>query len=203
MRLTTFMGLFLTVAILISAAVSNLLNLQFANIMLGVAIGGALGRYAFVSPLVRVASFFVGFLLAWMSYGVRAAVMPADSMSLAIVAAVLFLVLTLIALATRNRLNLGSMILGVAAVSGAYEAAYNAAPYLFVSQSTASAAAVLVPVSLGWLAVALAQLVTREGETPLDSDSTAVPANSGSPDTSAPATAVTPNLQILSEKSNL
>jgi hypothetical protein len=59
--------------------------------------------------------------------------------------------LTLMAVLTGGRLPLWAGLLGAAALFGAYEELYVAAPYNFLSESVIAVSSLLVPVSLGFL----------------------------------------------------
>jgi hypothetical protein len=66
---------------------------------------------------------------------------------------VIVLLCTGLSLATAGRLRLWSVLLGMAAFTGAYEYTYNAAPPEVLSTSVSAATSLLLSAAVGWLAV--------------------------------------------------
>jgi hypothetical protein len=156
MRKNLLVGLVLAVAAVLVAGVSAWLDLELESVaLLGVTLGAVLALVPDRSPFARLAGFAVGFVLAWIGYFLRAAVMPDSTSGRAIVMA-LVIVLAVAALAfSMGRMPLWSGLLGVAALVGAYEYTYAAAPPEVASTSISAATALLFTVAVGFLATAL------------------------------------------------
>lgn len=160
MKRTLFAGLLLAVLAAAAALIGNALGLTLGNTLFGAAIGAVLGLVAYSSPGWRAGAFVVGLVITWIFYAIRAAVLPATSVSTAIAAFFVILIVTGISLATKRKMHLWAMLLGVVAMTGAYEAPFNAAPYLFITQSVSTVGAIFVAVAFGWIAVVLADFIS-------------------------------------------
>jgi hypothetical protein len=102
-----------------------------------------------------VAGFLAGFLLAWLGFALRAAVLPDSSAGRAVAAFVVVALVAVVAAVSRGRLPLWSGLLGAASIVGAYESVYTNAPSQFLTESPAAATTVLLAVGLGFLATNL------------------------------------------------
>ena len=156
MRKNLLVGLVLAVAAVLVAGVSAWLDLELESVaLLGVTLGAVLALVPDRSPFVRLAGFAVGFVIAWIGYFLRAAVLPDSTSGRAIVMA-LVIALAVAALAfSMGRMPLWSGLLGVAALVGAYEYTYAAAPPEVASTSVSAATALLFTVAVGFLATVL------------------------------------------------
>lgn len=123
--------------------------------LLGVALGGVIGLVPDRSQTERIVGFLAGFGLAWIGYAARAALLPDTSLARAIVVFLLILAAMGISLATGSRLPLWSLLVGAAAMVGAYEQTYAASPSLFVTDSPTAATTVLLAVAMGALGTML------------------------------------------------
>ena len=145
-------GLCLAVFAAVIIGLSEVLGLDLEHVaLLGAALGGVLGLVPHRPTWGKVAGFLVGFVVAWLGFALRAAVLPDSPAGRAVAA---FLVVALIAVATgasRGRLPLWSGLVGAAAIVGAYESVYTSAPSQFVSESPAAATTILLAVALGFL----------------------------------------------------
>jgi uncharacterized membrane protein YccC len=117
------------------------------------------------SPAQRAGAFVIGFLAAWVGYGLRAAVLPDATAGRAIAVLVVLLVCLAVGAATRGKLPLWATLLGAAAMAGAYETTYAADPTAFISSSAATATSILVAAGAGFVATSLlGPQVERERE---------------------------------------
>jgi hypothetical protein len=130
------------------------LDLQ-AVALLGAALGGVVALVPDRGLAARLAGFAVGFVLAWVGYGVRAAVLPDTSGGRALAAFLVIAVCVLVVLLSAGRVPLWSALVGVAAMVGAYEEAYSASPSEFLSTSPTAATTVLLAAAFGFVAAAL------------------------------------------------
>lgn len=130
------------------------LDLQ-AVALLGAALGGVLGQVPHRFPLGKLGGFVLGFVVAWVGYALRAAVLPDSATGRAVAA---FLVVAVIATACAvsvERVPLWSGLLGAAAIAGAYEEVYTNAPSQFLKESPTAATTILLAAALGYLATTL------------------------------------------------
>ncbi len=129
MRRTLMAGGVLAVAAVLVVIVSSALDLELESVAL---LGGALGAVVALvpdrTPLVRLGGFAAGFVAAWVGYAVRAALLPDTAGGRAVAVGLVVLLCVGITAATMNRLPLWTTLLGTAALSGAYEFTYAAAP---------------------------------------------------------------------------
>ena len=149
-------GLVLAVMAALVVGLGEFLGLDLQHVaLLGAALGGVIGLVPDRAPWERIVGFAVGFVFAWIGFAVRAAVLPDSSGGRAVAA---FLVLAASAwwssAATLTRLPLWSMLVGAAAIVGAYEETYTNAPSQFVHESPTAATTVLLAAALGYLATA-------------------------------------------------
>ncbi|ROS31272.1 hypothetical protein [Cellulomonas sp. PhB150] len=166
MRRYILAGLVLAVLTTLLVVLSDALGLDTEGIaLLGGALGGALGLVPDRSPAQRAGAFIVGFVAAWVGYGLRAAVLPDATAGRAIAVLVVLLVCLAVGAATRGRLPLWATLLGAAAMAGAYETTYAADPTAFISSSAATATSILVAAGAGFVATSLlGPQVERERE---------------------------------------
>jgi hypothetical protein len=156
MRRSLVAGLVLAVFAALVIGLGQLLGLDLQHVaLMGAALGGVLGLVPHPLPLGKLGGFVIGFVLAWIGFALRAAVLP-DSASGRAVAA--FLVVAAIGVAcaiSAGRLPLWSGLLGAAAIVGAYEETYTNAPSQFLQESPTAGTTVLFAVALGFLATSL------------------------------------------------
>jgi hypothetical protein len=123
--------------------------------LLGAALGGVVGLVPDRSAGSRLAGFAAGFVLAWVGYAVRAAVLPDITAGRALAAFLVIAACLVVALVAAGRVPLWSMLVGVAAMVGSYEEAYSASPSQFLQTSPSAATTVLLAASFGFVASAL------------------------------------------------
>ena len=152
--LVTGLGLAVGAAVIIG--LSALFGLELEHVaLLGAALGGVLGLVPHRPAWGKVVGFLAGFVLAWLGFALRAAVLPDSSAGRAVAAFLVVALIAVVAAASRGRLPLWSGLVGAAAIVGAYEAVYTSAPSQFISESPAAATTVLLAVGLGFLATAV------------------------------------------------
>lgn len=140
----------------LTIGLGHLLGLDLDQVaLLGVALGGVIGLVPDRSQTERIVGFLAGFGLAWIGFAVRAAVLPDTSLARAVVVFLMILAAMGISLASASRLPLWSLLVGAAAMVGAYEQTYAASPSLFVTDSPTAATTVLLAAAMGVLGTML------------------------------------------------
>lgn len=149
-------GLVLAVFAALIIGLGEALGLDLQHVaLLGAALGGVLGLVPHQFPLGKLGGFVLGFVVAWIGFALRAAVLPDSATGRAVAA---FIVVALVAVAcaiSAGRVPLWSALLGAAAIAGAYEEIYTNAPSQFLKESPAAGTTVLLAVALGYLATSL------------------------------------------------
>ncbi len=152
MRQKTTAGLVLLAAPVLVIALSSWIGLELESyVLLGVAVGAVVGLVPDRTPLVRLGGAAAGVIIAWVGYVVRAAVLPDSSAGRAVTFALVLLACVALA-AVVNAVPLWSLLLGVAAVAGAYEYTFAAAPTEVASTSLTAVTALLITAAVGFLA---------------------------------------------------
>jgi hypothetical protein len=167
MRRTLITGGLLAVFAALLAQFGGALGLEeVRSALLGAALGAVLALVPGTDPpIARAAGFLVGFVAAWVGYGLRAGVLPDTGSGRAIAAFLVIVVLTGICAATMGWLPLWSGLLGVGALAGAYEFAFGIDPTAFTSESVTAATTVLLAASVGFLVGGLGSVfVTDDGD---------------------------------------
>ena len=166
MRKNLLTGVVLAVAAGLMVLIGSALELDLESVAL---LGGALGAIIALvpdrTPLVRLGGFAAGFVVAWIGYVVRAAMLPDTSTGRAVAVFVVVLLCGLIAAATRTRLPLWTLLLGTAGLTGAYEFTYAAAPPELMTTSVNTATTLFLSVAVGFVA---ALLVAPEPRNPAE-----------------------------------
>ncbi|MGN6754538.1 MAG: hypothetical protein ACTHJJ_18515 [Intrasporangium sp.] len=157
-------GLVLAAVAALVIGLSDVLGLDLQHVaLLGAALGGALGLIPHRSDWGKLAGFGVGFVVAWLGFALRAAVLPDAASGRAVAALIVVALLAVMAAVSCGRLPLWSGLLGAAAIVGAYEEVYTTAPSQFVAESPAAATTVLLAAALGYLATSLLPVIRPEG----------------------------------------
>lgn len=156
MRRSLIAGLVLAVFAALIIGLGELLGLDLQPVaLLGAALGGVLGLVPHRFPLGKLGGFVLGFVIAWIGYALRAAVLP-DAPGGRAVAVLVVVALVAVACAiSADRVPMWSALLGTAAIAGAYEEIYTNAPSQFLKESPTAATAVLLAAALGYLATTL------------------------------------------------
>ncbi|MGZ4489836.1 MAG: hypothetical protein ACXVEU_03170 [Nocardioidaceae bacterium] len=153
MRKTLLAGLLLAVAAVVVVLVSAASGLELESVaLLGAALGGVVALVPDRSPAVRLGGFAAGFVAAWVGYLVRAALLPDTAGGRAVAVGLVVVLCVGVTATSRDRLPLWSTLLGTAALAGAYEFSYAAAPPEVLSTSVSTATALLFNVAVGFLA---------------------------------------------------
>jgi len=156
MRRTWVAGVVLAIAAVIVVVVSSALELELESAaLLGAALGAVVALVPDRTPAARLGGFAAGFVAAWIGYLLRAALLPDSAGGRAVAVGLVVLLCVGITAASFDRLPLWSTLLGTAALSGAYEFTYAAAPPEFASTSLTTASTLLLNVAVGFLAAAI------------------------------------------------
>jgi hypothetical protein len=149
-------GLLLAVGAALIIGLGDALGLGLEHVaLLGAALGGVLGLVPGREPLGKLGGFAVGFVVAWLGFALRAAVLPDTSGGRALAAFLVVAVIAVCCAVSGGRVPLWSALLGAAAIVGAYEETYTNAPSEFLRQSPSAGTTVLLAVALGYLATSL------------------------------------------------
>lgn len=155
MRTTLLAGALLAVAAALLVGISTALDLELESVaLLGAALGAVVALVPDRAPLVRLAGFSGGFVMAWVGYVVRATVLPDTAGGRAVAVALTVLLCVGLTAATLNRLPLWTTLLGTAGMTGAYEFTYASAVPEMASTSISAATTLLLSVAVGFLASA-------------------------------------------------
>ena len=161
MRKNLVAGALLAVAAGILFLLGSILELDLEAVTL---LGGALGAVVALvpdrTPWVRLGGFAAGFVIAWIGYIVRGAMLPDTTSGRAVAVIVVILLCALVAAATMDRLPLWTLLLGTAGLTGAYEFTYSAAPPELVTTSVNTATTRFLSVAVGFCAINLVALAT-------------------------------------------
>ncbi|MHB8273613.1 MAG: hypothetical protein ACYDC9_02415 [Dermatophilaceae bacterium] len=121
--------------------------------LLGAALGGVIGLVPHDPPLGKLGGFALGFVIAWMGFGVRAAVLPDTTIGRAVAAFLVILVVGAVAAVSAGKVPLWSALVGAAAIVGAYETSYTNSPSQFLTASPQAATTVLLAAGFGYLGI--------------------------------------------------
>lgn len=161
MRRSLIAGLVLAVFAALIIGLGQLFGLDLQPVaLLGAALGGVLGLVPNRFPLGKLGGFVLGFVVAWVGYALRAAVLPDSAAGRAVAVFVVVALIGAGCAVSAGRMPLWSGLLGAAAIAGAYESIYTNAPSQFLQESPTAATTVLLAAALGYLATTL----TGEGE---------------------------------------
>ncbi len=164
MRRTLLVGLVLAFTAVLVVAVSGLSDLELEPVALvGLALGAVVALVPDRTPLMRLAGFAGGFVVAWISYVLRASLLPDSTAGRAVAFGLVMLLVTAIAGLSFDRIPLWAPLVGVATMAGAYEYTYTVSPPEVMTTSMSVATAVLLTAAVGFLAAAL---VAPQGNEP-------------------------------------
>ena len=175
MRRILLSGLLLALLAALAVLVGSGLNLSLGSTLFSACIGAVLGLITTNSPLSRIGGFLIGFVISWASYGIRAQFLPQNAVAQAITVFCAIALIAIIAAVAKGKMPFWSFLLGAATMAGAYDFSFAAAPYNFVSQSVATAGAVLFPVALGMLAAVILEALPFGDEAPHEISSSEPP----------------------------
>ncbi|MGZ4436656.1 MAG: hypothetical protein ACXVYY_19825 [Oryzihumus sp.] len=156
MRKTLLAGVLLACAAMVVVLVSAAFGLDLESVaLLGAALGAVVALVPDRTPAVRLGGFAAGFVVAWLGYLLRAGMLPDTAGGRAVAVGLVVLLCVAVVAVSRGRIPLWSTLLGTAALSGAYEFTFAAAPPEVVSTSMSTATTLLFNVAVGFLAAAL------------------------------------------------
>jgi hypothetical protein len=156
MRKTLLAGLLLAVAAVVVVWLSTAFGLDLESVaLLGAALGAVVALVPDRAPVFRLVGFGSGFLAAWIGYLVRAGMLPDTAYGRAVAVGLVVALCVGITAASGDRLPLWSTLLGTAALSGAYEFTYAAAPPEVMTTSVSTATTLLFNVAVGFVAAAV------------------------------------------------
>lgn len=156
MRKTLLVGVVLTVAAVLVAVLSDMFDLKLdAVTLLGVALGAVVALVPDRTPAMRLAGFAAGFVAVWAAYLLRAGMLPDSTGGRAFAVAFVMVVCVAVAVLSMGRVPLWAPLLGAAALTGAYEYTYTAAPSEVTGTSMTAVTSLLITAAFGFLVVAL------------------------------------------------
>ena len=156
MRRTMLVGAVLAVVAFLVVIVSNWLDLELDSVaMVGIALGAVVALVPDRSPLMRLAGFAAGVVLAWIGFVVRAALLPDAASGRALTIGLVILLCTAVAALSAARVPLWSTLVGAAAMSGAYEYTFAAAQPEVATTSVTALTALVLTSAVGFLLGAL------------------------------------------------
>jgi hypothetical protein len=140
MRKSLLSGCLLAVFAALIVWLGQLLGLDLQHVaLLGAALGGVLGLVPHQHGWGKLGGFAVGFVVAWLGFALRAAVLPDAASGRAVAAFLVILVCVVASAASRERLPLWSTLIGAVAIVAAYEESYTNSPSDFLNDSLAAA----------------------------------------------------------------
>lgn len=156
MRRNLLVGVVLMVSAVVVVVVSDLFDLKLDSAaLLGLAVGAVVALVPDGSPALRLGGFVTGIVAAWIGYLLRAGFLPDSVAGRAVAVVVVLAVCVAVAAATAGRVPLWSALLGAAAMVGAFEYPYSAAPPEVMSTSLSAVTALLMTSAVGFLAAAI------------------------------------------------
>lgn len=165
MRTSIFGGLLLAVAAPLLLGVNALLDLELeAVVLLGTAVGAVTALVPDRTPGARLLGLLAGVVVGWVSYIVRAGFLPDSATGRALAVALALALCVLVAVVTRERLALWSALLGTAAMAGAYEYTFAAAPTEVLSATFSTVTALLMATAVGYLVCSAVPPASRTPE---------------------------------------
>lgn len=154
MRRSLLSGLVLAVVAALVVLLGEAVGLELENIALvGIAIGAVLALGPGRSELGKLGAFAGGFVVAWIAYALRAAVLPDSPGGRAVAIFLVIAVVTAVCSLFEASAPTWGALLGAAALSAAYEQTYTAAPSQFLRESPTAATSVLLTAAVGYLVV--------------------------------------------------
>jgi hypothetical protein len=155
-RVTLLSGAVLTVASVLLIVLSSSLGLDVESVaLLGAGSGAVVALVPGRSPLNRLVGFLVGFAASWLGYLVRAGFLPDTTAGHAIGVGLVVAICTAVAVLSRERVPLWSLLLGAAVLAGSYETSYIEAPSQVLRTSASSSTSLLLAFAFGFFTAAL------------------------------------------------
>jgi hypothetical protein len=165
MRKTLVAGVVLAVVAMLVVLISAALDLDLESVaLLGAALGAAVALVPDRSALERVGGFLAGFVIGFLGYVLRVSMLPDTAGGRAVAVGLVVLLCVAVTAASLGRVPLWSILLGAAAVAGAYEFTYTEAPSQLPTTAVSTATTLLFNVAVGFTAAALFAPVRTRGE---------------------------------------
>ena len=165
MRKTLVAGVVLAVAAMLVVLISAALDLDLESVaLLGAALGAAVALVPDRSALERVGGFLAGFVIGFLGYVLRVSALPDTAGGRAVAVGLVVLLCVGVTAASLGRVPLWSILLGAAAVAGAYEFTYTEAPSQLPTTAVNTATTLLFNVAVGFTAAAIFAPVRVRGE---------------------------------------
>ena len=167
MTRTALGGAILAVLAFLLVFFGQALNLDLERVALtGAALGAVIALVPDRAPLMRAAGGVAGFLVAWLSYGLRALLLPDTSFGRALAVLLVVLLLMAVAVVSGTRIPLWALLVGAASLSAAYETTFMATPSAFLYESPTAATQMALAAGVGYLAASfLGPAIDTERET--------------------------------------
>lgn len=140
----------LAVAAALTLLIGEAFDLDLVHVtVLGLAVGAIAVLVDDASLVSRLVGLVLGTVVAWVAFGVRAGLLPDSDAGRAVSFFSVFAVVAIIAGLSMGRVSLWSQLLGVVAMTGAYEYTFAANPPLFTTESLTAVTSVLLTVMVG------------------------------------------------------
>jgi hypothetical protein len=123
--------------------------------LLGAALGGVIGLVPNDPPLGKLGGFALGFGVAWIAFGLRAAMLPDSTVGRSLAAFLVIFICGGAAAISAGTVPLWSSLVGAAAIVGAYESTYTSSPPTFLTTSPQAATTVLLAAAFGYIATTI------------------------------------------------
>jgi hypothetical protein len=168
MRRSVLAGLLLALVAGLLIMLSEPLSLHVEGVaLLGVGIGAVLAVVGDRAVWERLAAFGIGLVATWLAYGMRAGFLPDSATGRTVAAVGLIGLLVLVAWLSAGRLELWPMLLGMAAMAGAYEFTFTASPPRFIQESPVALTGVLLAVAFGFAVVTFVTMLVGPDRQPV------------------------------------
>lgn len=158
MRRTLLIGLACCLSASVVFIVSQLLALPAQDVLVAVAGGTVLASVGQASPIQRYVSFLIGMVSGLVYFAALAALVPGTWMGGLVATCAAILLCTLISAATKGRLPLWAMLLGMVLFAATYKPLFSLELWMFESQSIMIACWLLFAVTCGYLVVIAVEL---------------------------------------------
>jgi hypothetical protein len=153
---TILSGAVLALVGALTVALGSALDLDLDHVaLLGVSLGAVVALVPDKTPVFKLLGFLGGLFAAWVSYGLRAAVLPDTSAGRAVAVFIAIALCVVVVAVSVRRIPLWSTLVGVAALAGAYEATYTDAPSQFMHESPTALTSLLLAAAVGHVAMTL------------------------------------------------
>jgi hypothetical protein len=117
--------------------------------LLGVTLGAVIALVPDRTLVERLLGFGAGFVIAYLGYALRAGMLPDTATGQAVAVFIVIIIAMLVSVASSSRIPLWSILIGAAAMVGAYEQTYAASPTLFLSDAPTAATTMLLACAMG------------------------------------------------------